>query len=54
MNDLMTRLEAIEAAARDARECGALGSDVSYAEITLAKEAVLEYMREAADRYCNG
>ena len=53
MNKLEMRLEAIEAAARDARDCGALGSDVSWAEITLAKEAVLEHMREAADRYCD-
>ena len=53
MNDLKARLEAIEAAGRDARDHGALGSDVSYAEITLAKEAVLEFMREAADKYCD-
>ena len=52
-NGLKARLEAIEAAGRDAREQGALGSDTACAEITLAKEAVLEFMREAADKYCD-
>ena len=53
MNDLRMRLEAIDEARQQALESGALGSDTAHAEITLAKEAVLEFMREAADRYCD-
>ncbi|MYI24321.1 MAG: hypothetical protein F4109_02665 [Gammaproteobacteria bacterium] len=53
VNGLKARLEAIDEARQQALESGALGSDTAHAEITLAKEAVLEFMREAADKYCD-